>query len=180
MSGQNRFSGGGRINQSQMLIGKYRGKVVSNKDPDGKGRLQVSVPSILDEANSNSWAEPCVPYAGDGVGFYSMPPEGANVWVEFRGGSPAHPIWVGCFWGDEDEVPSDVAKEERPNIKVWKTDKAIIRIDDDAGEILIQVNEKQTILMKDGEITIDNGQNSVVVLDGAKKVTINEDGLEVR
>jgi hypothetical protein len=100
--------------------------------------------------------------------------------VEFRGGSPAHPIWVGCFWGDDDEVPSDVAKEERPNIKVWKTDKAIIRIDDDAGEILIQVNEKQTILMKDGEITIDNGQNSVVVLDGAKKVTINEDGLEVR
>lgn len=31
--------------------------------------------------------------AGDGVGMFFVPPEGANVWIEFEGGDPE-----GCFW----------------------------------------------------------------------------------
>ena len=37
--------------------------------------------------------------AGNGVGFFAIPPKGANVWVEFEGGDPDQPIWSGCFWG---------------------------------------------------------------------------------
>ena len=45
---------------------------------------------------------------GDGVGFFAMPPTGANVWVEFEGGDPDYPIWTGCFWGTG-EVPAQPA-----------------------------------------------------------------------
>ena len=76
-------------------FGKYRGTVVSNDDPTSRGRLQVTVPNLVE----NTWAMPCVPYAGSGVGFFAIPPVGANVWVEFEGGDPDYPIWSGCFWG---------------------------------------------------------------------------------
>lgn len=65
--------------------GKYRGKVLKNQDPLSLGRLQVSVPAVLGEG-SLSWAMPCVPYAGKDVGFFMLPSEGSNVWVEFEGG----------------------------------------------------------------------------------------------
>ena len=32
----------------------------------------------------------------------AIPPIGANVWVEYEGGDPNYPVWVGCFWGPED------------------------------------------------------------------------------
>jgi hypothetical protein len=41
---------------------------------------------------------PCTPYARPNVGFYAIPPIGANVWIEFEGGDPSYPIWSGGFW----------------------------------------------------------------------------------
>lgn len=78
--------------------GKYRGKVENNIDPMQLGRIQVSAPAVLGDGTL-SWAMPCTPYAGSGVGFFAIPPVGANVWVEFEGGDPDYPIWAGCFWG---------------------------------------------------------------------------------
>ena len=78
------------------LFGKYRGKVEDDIDPLGMGRLRVSVPALAGGGHS-SWALPCVPYAGRDVGFYALPPIGANVWVEFEGGDLNYPIWSGCF-----------------------------------------------------------------------------------
>ena len=63
------------------LFGKYRGKVANNVDPLQQGRIQVSVPAVLGEGRL-AWALPCVPYAGPGVGFFTVPPIGGNVWVK--------------------------------------------------------------------------------------------------
>src|ERR1700704_4306695 len=96
------------------FFGKYRGRVVGNRDPLNLGRIQVSVPAVLGDFRNN-WALPCVPYAGKKVGLYLMPPVGANVWVEFEAGDPDYPIWAGCFWG-VGEVPASPAI---PNMKVF-------------------------------------------------------------
>src|SRR4029450_11270491 len=80
------------------FYGKHRGTVENNLDPVGQGRIQVRVPAILQDS-SLSWAIPCGPYAGPGVGFFMTPPIGAQVWVEFEGGDPEYPIWSGGFWG---------------------------------------------------------------------------------
>src|SRR2546427_1710363 len=79
-------------------FGKYRGTVSDNDDPTARGRIKLKVPAILGDLEV--WAMPCVPYAGDQVGFYSLPPAGAAVWVEFEGGDPSYAIWAGCFWAD--------------------------------------------------------------------------------
>lgn len=89
-------------------FGKYRGQVTLNIDPEGRGRIQATVPDVLG-SNSLNWAMPCVPYAGSGVGFFMIPPIGANVWIEYEGGNLDKPIWSGCFWGDG-EAPVSVTE----------------------------------------------------------------------
>lgn len=114
-------------------FGKYRGQVMQNTDPQGLGRLQVVVPALLNQAAV--WAMPCVPYAGDGVGLFAVPPVGSAVWVEFEGGDLDYPIWAGCFWRDSQRPPEG---NSNPAVKLLKTDKVSVRIDDDAGEIVIE------------------------------------------
>ncbi|NQZ12324.1 MAG: hypothetical protein HRT35_34660 [Algicola sp.] len=103
--------------------GKFRALVVENIDPEFLGRILVDVPAI--PAGITNWAMPCVPYAGFQVGFYAIPPIGANVWIEFEGGDPSYPIWVGCFWA-KGEVPLEATAET----KVFKTELNTLILDD--------------------------------------------------
>ncbi len=121
--------------QDRRYYGKYRGKVLENLDPLELGRILVEVPAL--DGLEASWALPCVPYAGLQVGFLMLPPIGANVWVEFEGGDPTHPIWAGCFWG-EGEKPVLV---ETPFQKIIKTDSFTLFINDvpGAGEMILEM-----------------------------------------
>lgn len=109
-------------------FGKYRGKVANNIDPMMLGRVQVSVAAVLGDGRL-SWAMPCAPYGGSGVGFFAVPPVGANVWVEFEGGDTDFPIWSGCFWG-AGESPSPTGL---PMVKVLKTDAITLTLSDLPG-----------------------------------------------
>ncbi|WP_419661820.1 hypothetical protein Dvar_22530 [Desulfosarcina variabilis str. Montpellier] len=161
--------------------GKYRGMVQDNADTDKRGRIKVSVPTVMGDGGSN-WALPCVPYAGDGVGFFAIPPVGANVWVEFEGGDPGRPIWTGCFWdGDQTPVGSDYTVDK----KVLKTEAGIITIDegsDSAGITIVtrdgSGNDKMKIIVNNDGIEIDNGQGASIKLENGK-VSINGTALEV-
>ncbi len=121
----------------KQFFGKYRGQVKNNTDPMQLGRIQISCPTVLG-SGSLSWAMPCVPYAGKGVGFFAIPPVGANIWVEFEGGNIDYPIWSGCFWG-AGEVPAKPAIEQ---MKVFKTDSITIELNDmpGAGGATLEVN----------------------------------------
>lgn len=144
--------------------GKYRGTVINNRDPTSRGRIQVSVPALLNQLPV--WAMPSVPYAGPNVGFFAMPPVGAGVWVEFEGGDLDLPIWSGCFWADGDIASSDAA----PGIKFWITDAVSIRIDDDAGEIVIKTRGA-TLTLSANEITADASTITEKALSSQTKVS---------
>jgi len=102
------------------FFGKYRGRVLDNRDPLHLGRLSVSVPDVLGDAMG--WALPCVPFAGPGIGFLALPPVGANVWVEFEAGDPDHPIWSGCFWSPG-QLPAEAVD---PACAVWRTAGSVV------------------------------------------------------
>src|SRR5204862_2003047 len=78
-------AGRSRARPTGRHYGKYRGTVSDNQDPLNQGRIKANVPEILGEVDSG-WALPCVPYAGDKTGVYTVPPVGAGVWVEFQAG----------------------------------------------------------------------------------------------
>ena len=139
------------------------------------GRIQVSVPAVLGEGRM-SWAMPCVPYAGSGVGFFAIPPVGANVWVEFEEGNPDYPIWSGCFWG-RGEVPAQPAVAE---MKVLKTDVGTITLNDlqGTGGITIETTTGMKMEITAQGIEITNGQGASIKLEGPK-VSINGSAFEV-
>ena len=160
-------------------FGKYRGKVINNVDPRNCARLQVEVPAVLGEGRQ-SWALPCSPYAGAAVGFFALPPVGANIWVEFEAGDPDYPIWSGCFWS-EGELPSVVASagsRASKNIICLQTSQASIVLDDRPNGGLTIESRGLKIMFNDSGIEIDNGRGGTIVLNN-NQVSINGDALEV-
>lgn len=114
------------------FFGKYRGLVVNNVDPTSKGRLLVTVPAVLDAIPV--WAMPCVPYAGTMAGQYFIPEIGAGVWVEFEGGDPSYPIWVGTFWADGETPTNELNAPPNPLTKVLRTASGLMLTMDDNGQ----------------------------------------------
>ncbi|MEH2362936.1 phage baseplate assembly protein V [Nostoc sp.] len=173
----------GSINQQRpSFYGKYRGVVFNNDDPWKLGRVQAKVEEIFGN-DLSGWALPCVPYAGQGVGLFLIPPKDALVWIEFENGDPDYPIWSGCFWADEKVANIVPANPYDPETKVLKTDIGKIEINDKQGKQSITIEAKigkqtLTIVMNSSGIEINNGNNATVKLNG-NKVSINNFDLEV-
>ncbi|HVR07642.1 MAG TPA: phage baseplate assembly protein V [Thermoanaerobaculia bacterium] len=122
------------------FLGKYRGTVLDNVDPLALGRILAEVPAV--PGMLVNWANPCIPYAGPAVGFFALPPIGANVWIEFEAGDPSFPIWCGCFW-EELEIPLalELSPEDPSQVKVFRSEFCTLIFNDTPGEggITLQV-----------------------------------------
>lgn len=162
--------------------GKYHGFLVDNQDPNKRGRLRLLVPEVLGEVVSG-WAEPCLPYGGgDDFGFIAVPPitkgdEGnytTGVWVEFRGGNPQFPIWVGTFPGapgKKTELPGDDTPHE-VTVNVFRTPSG-------ANQVMVDTEGKERTELRDaagqrltmkspmrkGAKRDDNGKKTTETLD---------------
>jgi uncharacterized protein involved in type VI secretion and phage assembly len=165
--------------RGKLHYGRYRGKVAANSDPKKLGRIQVTCPAVLGDGRQ-AWALPSAPYAGDGVGFFAVPPEGADVWVEFEGGNPDYPIWAGCFWSDG-QVPAD---PPLASTKVLKTDALTLTIDDSPGGegVTLEVSSPAVttpikIALTSSGVEISTG-NASVKLDPTS-VSLNDGALQV-
>ena len=154
------------------LFGKYRGQVTGNLDPLQQGRLQVSCPAILGDGQM-SWALPCVPYAGPGVGFFAIPPVGANVWVEFEGGNPNYPIWSGCFWGTGD-VPASPALAE---MTVLATEGVVLTLSNLPGAGGVTIETKAPAVALPATIKIDS--QGIELAFGPAKIKLSATGVSI-
>jgi uncharacterized protein involved in type VI secretion and phage assembly len=166
----------------QRFYGKYRGKVTANKDRLRLGRIRASVPAVFGSDRETGWALPAVPYAGKGVGFFFIPPEDANVWIEFEGGDPDIPIWSGCFWDSGGEIPAPISAtpDELPDLKVIKTDFVTITFDDTIKKrkIVLENSAGFKIVMDTQQIELS--KNSITIRLNSGTVSINGDALEIR
>ena len=164
------------------FYGKYRATVVSNLDPEQRGRVMAMVPDVLGMTPS-SWAMPCFPIAGKQQGAYFIPQIGAGVWIEFENGDTDHPIWTGCFWGSAAEVPALAlaGNPASPNIVLQSTLQNSIVISDlpgPTGGIMLKSTTGATIIVNDTGIYIQNGKGASLVMAGPT-VTINNGALVV-
>ncbi len=161
---------------SKTFYGKYRGIVTDNNDPLSMGRIRAQVLDVLGDDESG-WALPCVPFAGNGMGFYAIPDVGARIWIEFEQGDPDYPIWTGCWWGSQDELPDEASDIQKVVIKT-KNGQIIVLDDAEAGAITIQTAGGQKIVMNSESIKIDNAMDATIELNGPS-VSVNDDALEV-
>jgi uncharacterized protein involved in type VI secretion and phage assembly len=169
------------MNGDYTFYGKYRGRVTDIEDPLMMGRIKAYVPDVLGDDESG-WAMPCVPFAGNGMGFFALPSVGAGVWIEFEHGDPDYPIWIGGWWGSVAELPTTLLAPPPPYNKVLiQTDGGNSILLDDTpgiGGVTIQTSGGQKIKMSSLGIEIDDGQGGSIKLTGPQ-VSINEGALEV-
>jgi uncharacterized protein involved in type VI secretion and phage assembly len=163
------------------FLGKYRATVHDNLDPYGLGRIRAIVPAVTGKDEPSTWALPCLPAAGEGMGLFTVPQVDSGVWIEYEGGDPAYPIWVGGYW-TRGEVP-DLAPKQAPPAAAFTLQTAngnglVISDVPGAASILIQSATGAKFSIADDGITIDNGQGSVITLKGPS-VNVNDGALKV-
>ena len=169
------------MSDKQRYYGKYRGSVLNNVDPMQLGRVMVQVPEVLGPALS-SWATPCIPYAGIQSGVFYFPPIGAGVWVEFEGGDPDYPIWVGGFWGSAAEVP--ILAEGPPGVQRFciqtqlQNTLLVSDVPGPLGGFLFKSTTGAMLMINETGIIISNGQGAMITMVGPT-VAINPPALVI-
>jgi uncharacterized protein involved in type VI secretion and phage assembly len=157
--------------------GKYSGVVVDDDDPDKLGQLLVNVPAVWRGADP-IWARPCFP-----PGHFFTPPVGAHVWVEFEGGDPGYPLWVGV-WFARDKVPPEAALEP-PTSRVIQTPSGhTVEFADKNGKERILVRHKADAFLsidENGSVVVGNATGSLVYLNAkdAEVAVVSEQGHRV-
>lgn len=162
--------------------GKYRGNVINNIDPMFKGRIMCQVPDVLG-ATPSGWAMPCFPFTGVQMGAVALPAVGAGVWIEFEGGDPSKPIWVGGFYGTSAEVPAlaNAAPPGVSNVVIQTLGQNTLMLSDvpgPSGGVMLKTTTGATLTMNDTGITFNNGKGAVIAMVG-NVVTVNGGALTV-
>lgn len=94
--------------EGRLLLGIYEGIVVNNVDPEELSRIKVRVPGYIE--TESGWALPRAGGAAQ-VGQNRVPPEGADVYVQFLGGRIEKPIWDWGPHGIGEAFPEHVAPD---------------------------------------------------------------------
>jgi len=184
------------MNNNEKFWGKYQGTVIQNVDPLRKGRLQVEVPDVVSFIPT-TWAQPCLVLAGPTgppMGVFMIPPIGAGVWVEFEHGNPNKPVWVGCRWGAQSDIPlvAQSGNPLDPNIVIQSLLQHAIVISDlppavpppimpptpAVGGITLRSSTGASIVVNDAGIFISNGKGATMMMVG-KQIDFNMGALTI-
>ena len=100
------------------------------------------------------------------MGVYTVPPQGAGVWIEFEAGDVSRPIWSGCWWASN-KVPNDEAgTAATPDVKITRSEQGLIlALHDDTQTIALSDSNGANILkieVQDGNITLKASTKVVV------------------
>lgn len=133
------------------------GKVETNVDKEGMGRLQLSFPHLSD-VNLSDWARIATPMAGNGTGVYFLPDVGDEVLVAFEQGDINKPVVLGGLWNGPHRPP-EWHKDGQNRIRMIKTKAGhTITLDDTskAEQIIIKDKAGSTIMLQsDGTVSIE-------------------------
>jgi uncharacterized protein involved in type VI secretion and phage assembly len=173
--------------------GVYPALVSDINDPDGQGRVRVTLPWSPDTGSDRyeAWARLATLMGGGNRGSWFIPDVNDEVLVIFEGGDPRRPYVVGGLWNGTDAPPEAMDGAGKNNLKVIRSRNGVkLTLDDKDGQerLVLETPGGQTITMKDGpgavEIVDSNGnsiklETSGITISAAAKVTINASVVKV-
>jgi uncharacterized protein involved in type VI secretion and phage assembly len=175
------------------FYGAYPALVTDIKDPDGIGRVKVSLPWSPDGSASGyeAWARVATLMAGNNRGTWFVPDNNDEVLIVFGGGDPRHPYVIGGLWNGQDATPESMDDGGNNFIKkIRSRNGVVITLDDNDGkeQFVAETPSGQKVTLKDGpgaiEIEDSNG-NSVklesggITVNASAKVTITAGNIEI-
>jgi uncharacterized protein involved in type VI secretion and phage assembly len=167
--------------------GCYPALVSDIKDPDGQGRVKVTLPWAPDTGSGRyeAWARLATLMAGKNRGSWFIPDVNDEVVVMFEGGDTRRPYVVGAVWNGSDSPPESMDGAGNNYKKVLRSRNGVkVTLDDQDGQekFICETPGGQKITLKDGpgsvEVVDSNG-NSIkletagVTVTASAKVTVN-------
>jgi uncharacterized protein involved in type VI secretion and phage assembly len=167
--------------------GVFPATVTDIKDPDGIGRVKVTLPWSADTGSDryDTWARVATLMGGNKRGSWFVPDVDDEVLVSFEGGDVRRPFVLGGLWNGSDAPPESMDGAGRNFKKVLCSRNGVkITLDDQDGQekLILETPGGQKITMKDGpgavEIVDSNGnsmklETSGITITAAAKVTVN-------
>ena len=173
--------------------GVFPALVADVKDPDGQGRVKITLPWSPDTAGGRyeAWARVATLMGGKNRGSWFIPDVNDEVLIVFEGGDPRRPYVIGGLWNGSDQPPDSMDGAGKNNRKVIRSRNGVkVTLDDTDGQekLILETPGKQKFTMKDGpgaiEIEDSNGNSvkleaSGITVNAAAKVTISATQVEV-
>lgn len=151
----------------------YMGIVISNNDPENRGRILVRVPEVFPEMAGGIWATSKGLIAGKDFGFNYTPKKDEVVLISFRFGHIRHPFWEPGFFA-KGEKP----EEFNENIVGMKyRDGALSIYDEEEGKMMFKTKDGDTLSIKNNHyyLELSNGVKFELSDEGVK---LGRDNLE--
>lgn len=167
--------------------GCYPALVSDIKDPDGQGRVKITLPWAPDTggAKYEAWARLATMMGGNNRGSWFIPDVNDEVLVMFEGGDARRPYVVGGLWNGSDAPPESMDGSGNNYKKVLRSRNGVkVTLDDQDGQekFICETPGGQKITLKDGpgavEIVDSNGnsiklESAGVTVTASAKVTVN-------
>jgi uncharacterized protein involved in type VI secretion and phage assembly len=174
-------------------FGIYPGLVSDIKDPNGSGRVKVTLPWSPDTASDHyeAWARVTTFMGGNNRGSWFIPDVNDEVLLAFESGDPRRPYVLGGLWNGSDKPPQSMDGGGQNNLKVLRSRNGVkITLDDTSGQenCIVETPGGQKITLHDGpgsvEIVDSNGnslkmQASGITVNASAKVTVTASMVEV-
>ena len=167
--------------------GVFPALVSDVKDPDGQGRVKVTLPWSPDTGGEryDAWARVATLMGGNNRGSWFIPDVNDEVLVVFEGGDPRRPYVVGGLWNGKDAAPETMDGAGNNYLKVLRSRNGVkVTLDDKDGQerMVLETPGGQRVTLKDGpgsvEIVDSNGnsvklETSGITITASSKVTVN-------
>jgi len=175
------------------FYGAYPALVSDIKDPDGQGRVKISLPWSPDtgSASYEAWARVATMMGGNNRGTWFIPDVNDEVLVTFLGGDSRNPCVIGGLWNGQDQPPQSMDGAGKNYIKKVRSRNGVqITLDDTDGQekMILETPGGQKITLQDGPGSIsleDSNGNSVkmeaagITVTASAKVTVNASTAEI-
>ena len=173
--------------------GVYPALVSDIRDPDGQGRVKVTLPwsPDLDNGRYEAWARLATLMGGNNRGSWFIPDVNDEVLVVFEAGDPRRPYVIGGLWNGRDTPPESMDGAGQNFRKVLRSRNGVkVTLDDADGQeqLILETPGGQRLTLKDGpgavEIVDSNGNSvqlhtSGITINATAKVTITAAQVEV-
>lgn len=176
-----------------LWFGVYPALVMNISDPDGQGRVKVSLPWSPDGSGARyeAWARLATLMGGNNRGSWFIPDVNDEVLVSFAAGDPRWPFVLGGLWNGRDTPPESMDGAGNNNLKVLRSRNGVkISLDDQNGQerLLLETPGGQKVTLKDGPGSIevqDSNGNSIklesagITINASARVTVSASQVSV-
>jgi uncharacterized protein involved in type VI secretion and phage assembly len=162
----------------ERLVGVYPALVTDVQDPDGQGRVKVSLPFVNSDEGPQAaaWARLATFMAGADRGSWFIPDVNDEVLVAFLAGDARHPVVIGALWNGVDAPPETMDADNNLRSITSRSGHRLLFDDTAAAErVVLKTAGGHRLTLDDasgGTVTLEHSNGAGMTIDSSGTVAI--------